>query len=79
MWSDRQLEFLINLRREKNNEYHDLSNQMKYNFWKVIASEINVEFGTSYKGKQCKEKFNSLVKAHKVYKNYLHPIILLLY
>ena len=77
MWSDNQLKLLINERRENNNEYHDLNNRMKYNFWKAAASKINIEFGTSYSRSQCKNKFQSLVKAHKVYKNYLHPIILL--
>jgi hypothetical protein len=40
---------------------------MRCNFWKSLASKINIQFGTNYNGKKCKEKFQSLVQEHKVY------------
>ena len=60
--------FISTERKEKNDHYHTLNNLMKYNFWKSVTSKINVEFRTNYRGKQCKNKFESLVKEHKVYK-----------
>ncbi|GET62063.1 hypothetical protein GLOIN_2v1874283 [Rhizophagus irregularis DAOM 181602=DAOM 197198] len=60
MWTDRQLRVLINERKNENNNFHELSGNMKHNFWKGLASKINLEFGTTYTGRQCKEKFNGL-------------------
>ena len=79
MWTKDQLKDLIEKRKLGNEEYHGLNNNMKYNFWKNSASEINIKFGTSYTGKQCKEKFNRLVRDYKVYKKYFIFIILLQY
>ncbi|GET55742.1 hypothetical protein GLOIN_2v1874283 [Rhizophagus irregularis DAOM 181602=DAOM 197198] len=60
MWTDRQLRVLINERKNENDNFHELSGNMKHNFWKGLASKINLEFGTTYTGRQCKEKFNGL-------------------
>jgi hypothetical protein len=70
MWTDNQLRVLIDKRKSENDNFHELSGNMKHNFWKGVASKINIEFGTTYSGRQCKEKFNGLVRAYKVYKNY---------
>ncbi|GBC23978.2 hypothetical protein GLOIN_2v1874283 [Rhizophagus irregularis DAOM 181602=DAOM 197198] len=60
MWTDRQLQVLINERKNENDNFYELSGNMKHNFWKGLASKINLEFGTTYTGRQCKEKFNGL-------------------
>ncbi|EXX53382.1 uncharacterized protein OCT59_010857 [Rhizophagus irregularis] len=65
MWTDRQLQVLINKRKNENDNFHELSGNMKHNFWKGLASKINLEFRTTYTGRQCKEKFNGLVRAYK--------------
>ena len=67
MWTDDQLRLLIDERKEKNEHYHSLNNAMRCNFWKGLASQINLKFGTNYNGKKCKEKFQSLIRGHKVY------------
>ena len=67
MWTDEQLRILINERKENNERYHYLNNNMRCNFWKSLSCKINVKFGTNYNGKKCKEKFQSLVRDHKVY------------
>ena len=54
MWTEKQIELLIKERKENNVLYHDLT--------------INLEFGMNYSGKQCNEKFQSLVRAYKVSK-----------
>jgi hypothetical protein len=69
-WTDSQLRVLINQRKTENDYFHELSCNMKHNYWKGVASKINLEFGTTYTGRQCKEKFQSLVRAYKVYKHY---------
>jgi Myb/SANT-like DNA-binding domain len=68
MWTNDQLRDLIDKRKAGNKDYHDLNNNRRYNFWRNIASEINIKFGTTYSGKQCKEKFSALVRDFKVYK-----------
>jgi hypothetical protein len=80
MWTDEQLRVLIDKRKDENNDYHRLDSKLKQSFWKGLASEINIAFGTSYSGKQCKEKFNGLVRAYKVYNRIiLYSNILLVY
>ncbi|GBC48403.1 hypothetical protein GLOIN_2v1874283 [Rhizophagus irregularis DAOM 181602=DAOM 197198] len=60
MWTDRQLRVLINERKNENDNFYELSGNMKHNFWKGLASKINLEFGITYTERQCKEKFNGL-------------------
>jgi hypothetical protein len=57
MWTDEQLQFLINERRANNKYYHDLVGRGKRMFWKDVASRINLRFGTKFSGQQTKEKF----------------------
>jgi len=68
MWTENQLRDLIEKRKTENENYHELNNNMRYNFWRNVASDINIKFGTTYSGKQCKEKFYRLVRAYKIYK-----------
>ncbi|CAB4484792.1 unnamed protein product [Rhizophagus irregularis] len=75
MWTDRQLRVLINEKKNKNNNFHELSGNIKHNFWKGLASKINLEFRTTYTGRQCKEKFNSLVRAYKKMQLYIEETI----
>ena len=78
MWTKDQLRMLIDKRKTENTNYHLLNSSLKCNFWKGLASEINIEFGTFYSGKQCKKKFNGLVRDYKVNnKIILYPTILL--
>lgn len=66
MWTDKQLELLIKERKENNAHYHDLIGNGKMNFWRGVSAKINDEFGTAYSSKQCKEKFQSLVRCYRV-------------
>lgn len=68
MWTDNQIKLLIRERKENNAQYHDLIGTGKMNFWRGVASKINLEFGMNYSGKQCSEKFQSLVRAYRVSK-----------
>ena len=68
MWTKDQLRDLIDKRKAGNKDYHDLNNNRRCNFWKNIASDLNMKFGTDYSGKQCKEKFTALVRDFRVYK-----------
>ncbi|GET60839.1 hypothetical protein GLOIN_2v1874283 [Rhizophagus irregularis DAOM 181602=DAOM 197198] len=71
MWTDRQLRVLINKRKNQNNNFHELNGNMKHNFWKGLASKINLEFRTTYTGRKCKKKFNGLVRAYKKMQLYI--------
>jgi len=42
MWTDEQLQFLINERRANNEYYHDLVGGGRRMFWKDVASRINL-------------------------------------
>jgi len=64
MWTDKQMKLLIKERKKNNNKYHDLVGNGRSNFWKGVASKINLKFGTGYSGKHCREKFQSLIRCY---------------
>ena len=68
MWIHYHIEVLIRERRENNTQYHDFVDNGKRNFWRGVASKINLEFGTNYSGRQCSEKFQNLVRCYRVSK-----------
>jgi hypothetical protein len=79
MWTDSQLRMLIRERKERNAEYHDLIGDGKMQFWREVSAKINLEFGTSYSSKQCREKFQNLVRCYTVSKIYNNLLLLLNY
>lgn len=68
MWTDLQLKALIKERKDNNTWYHDLVGTGKMDFWRGVASRMNLEFGTHYTDKQCREKFQNLVRCYRVSK-----------
>ena len=69
MWTDEQLQFLINERKANNEYYHDLTEGGRKMFWKNVVSRINLQFGTKFSEQQAKEKFQGLVWDYHVSKN----------
>ena len=69
MWTDEQVRILIDRRKEKNVDYHNLHGNMKGIFWQEVADRINLRFETSYTGHQAKSKFQDIVRDCKVSKN----------
>ena len=70
MWSDPEIQLLINERRARNEEFYEMAGRSKVAFWMSVASVVNIRFSGNYTGEQCKEKFQNLVREHKVRKNY---------
>ena len=66
MWTTNQLRMLIDERKGKNSQYHELVGNGKIMFWQGVASHINLKFGTNYSGTHCKEKFQGLIRDYKV-------------
>ena len=64
-WNDAQTRILINERRDRNEEYHNLGRN-KDVFWRSIATRINEELGSNFLGHHCKEKFRNLVRDYNV-------------
>ncbi len=62
MWTNEQLRLLIDERKNRNVEYHDIVGSSRVGFW----NNINEQFRTTYTGHQCKDKFRSLVNSHNV-------------
>ncbi|RIA91455.1 hypothetical protein C1645_737101 [Glomus cerebriforme] len=71
MWTDEHLRVLIDSRKDYNEKYYDLVGNGKRNFWKQVSTKINLQFGTSYSGAHCMEKFESLKRDHKLMKDYI--------
>jgi hypothetical protein len=68
MWSEPEINLLIRERRERNEEFHGMTGRSKVAFWTRIAGVVNIRFNKTYTGEQCREKFQNLVRDHKVRK-----------
>jgi len=69
-WNDPQTILLISERKSRNEEYWSLPGNDKTAFWTSVAAKINMEFRSAFTTKQCKEKFQNLVREHRVRENY---------
>ena len=69
-WNDHQTILLIAERRLRNEEYWSLPGNDKTSFWTSVASKINMEFQSTFTFKQCKDKFQNLVREYRVRENY---------
>ena len=67
LWTNLQLDVLINERRRLNFDFH-YSGRSHVTLWNIIVTKINTIFGTSYTGVQCKTKFQNLVSQYHVNK-----------
>ncbi|CAG8688602.1 19505_t:CDS:2, partial [Gigaspora rosea] len=70
-WTDAHIRTLIEERRNRNIEYHNLGRNRNV-FWHSIANRINREHNTNFTGSHCKEKFSNLVRSYNLAIN--HPI-----
>lgn len=69
-WNDPQTILLISERKSRNEEYWALPGNDRTSFWSSVAAKINMEFTSTFTAKQCKEKFQNLVREHNVsYRN----------
>src|SRR2546423_14974769 len=65
LWTNLQLDILINERRRLNFDFH-YSERLHIILWNIITAKINTIFGTSYMGVQCKTKFQNMVSQYHV-------------
>ena len=68
-WNESEINILIKERRKRNEEYWTLPGNDRTSFWNSIAEKINLEYQTNFTGKQCKDKFQNLVRDYVVRKN----------
>ena len=78
-WSDEEIKLLINLRRERNEDYWRRFRRSKLPFWNEIAATIQERFTTAFNGLQAREKFKGMVKDCKVSKILVNERINILY
>ena len=67
--SEKEIQFLINIRKERNNDYYQIFERLKIAFWNKVTVRINQKLSSIFTGAQCKDKFKSLVYDYKVSKN----------
>ena len=66
-WNDMEERLLINERRTRNVKYHTLKNgRPKRAFWDCMAQRINNQYGTTFTGDQCHNKFLNLTRSYYV-------------
>jgi hypothetical protein len=67
-WSEEEMQLLIDLRREKNEDYWRRFGRSKLPFWNEIAAQIEVNLETAFTGVQTRDKFKGIIKDYKVSK-----------
>ena len=66
--SDEEMQYLIDLRRERNDDYWRRFGRSKLPFWNEIVAQIQERFTTAFNGLQAREKFKGMVRDCKVSK-----------
>ena len=69
-WSENEMQRLIDLRKNRNEDYWRRFGRSKIPFWNEIAATIQEEFHTPFTGVQARDKFKGMVKECKVSKIY---------
>jgi len=67
-WSEEEMQLLINLRKERNEDYWKRFGRSKVPFWNEIAAKIQEDLGMTFTGVQVQNKFKEMVKECKVSK-----------
>lgn len=70
-WNEQQIRLLINQRRYRNTEYHQIIGRSHVAFWDSVARRINGAAQTvqsHFTGLQCRRKFENLVSQYYVSK-----------
>ena len=57
-WSEEEMQFLINLRRDRNEDYWRRFGRSKVLFWNEIAAKIQEDLGTAFTGMQVQKILN---------------------
>ena len=68
-WNEQEIRLLVDQRRHRNTEYHQMVGRSRMSFWNSVARRINRTVGSDFSGKQCKRKFQNLVSIYYVSKN----------
>ena len=76
-WSDDEMQLLINLRRERNEDYWRRFRRSSLPFWNEIAATIQERFTTAFNGLQAREKFKGMVRDCKVSKIFVNERIII--
>jgi Myb/SANT-like DNA-binding domain len=73
-WSKEEMQLLIDLRKNKNEDYWRRFGRSKVPFWDEIAAKIYEDLGTPFTGVQVREKFKGMIKDCKVSKIHVKEI-----
>jgi hypothetical protein len=68
-WNEQEIRQLIDQRKHRNTEYHQIIGRSKKSFWDSVARRINRAVGSHFSGRNCRRKFQNLVSAYYVSKN----------
>src|SRR3989337_3427299 len=71
LWTDAEADYLINQRRRRNDEYHDILGRSRARFWESVARRVNRHFHRGnmrrrYTARQCEQKWRNLVRDYRV-------------
>jgi len=66
LWGEAETDFLVDERRWQNHDYHFVYWGNKAPFWESMLWRIYWQFNSRYSARQCKTKFQNLIKEYKV-------------
>ena len=67
-WLEDEMQCLIDLRKERNNDYWRRFGRSKVPFQNEIVKQIEINLGTTFTGIQTRKKFKGMIKDCKISK-----------
>ena len=61
-WSEEEMQLLINLKKERNEDYWKRFGRSKVPFWNEIAAKIQEDLGTAFKFRISLNQWSRIVK-----------------
>lgn len=68
VWGEAETDYLVEERRRRNHEYHNVYRRSKVEFWESVSRKIRRRYGSRFTARQCEGKFRNLIKEYKVSK-----------
>jgi len=68
LWNDAESNFLVDERRRRNDQYHNISRRSRTEFWESMSRRIYRTYHRQYTARQCEQRWRNLVRDYTVSK-----------
>ena len=68
LWRMPETDYLVEERRRRNEQFHNIEGTSRVDFWESVARRINRRYYTDYTYQQCEQRWRNLVNDYRVSK-----------